>query len=131
MGWTDTDVLPRVREAHALIEAVVGYLEGKRVQPTTDEVREILRKLQEVAQAKAAVRNHRNESTLTIKLMTCGPPCQKYVAHTDVEQSESLPWQNGLTRLQTEEQRRETTGGHGLTQHAHIETLLGQMKVLA
>ncbi len=131
MGWTDTDVLPCVREVHALIVAVKGYLDGLRDQPTTDEVREILRKLEEVAQAKAAVRNHRNESTLTIKLIHCGPPCQAYVAHTDREHSQSLPWQNGMTRMQTAEERARACSGHGQTQHAHIETLLCQMKALA
>jgi hypothetical protein len=131
VGWTDTDVLPCVREVHALIVAVKGYLDGLRDQPTTDEVREILRKLEEVAQAKAAVRNHRNESTLTIKLIHCGPPCQAYVAHTDREHSQSLPWQNGMTRMQTAEERARACSGHGQTQHAHIETLLCQMKALA
>jgi hypothetical protein len=131
VGWTVTAVFPRVREVHALIVAVKGYLDVLRERPTTDEVREILRKLQEVAQAKTGVRNHLQPSTLTIKLMECGPPCQAYVAHTDPEHSKSLPWQNGLTRMQTPEERRGITGGHGLPPHAHIETLLCRMKTLA
>ncbi len=107
MGWRDADeVVARVREAHALIVDVKRCLVGVRLRPTTEEVRAILQKLEEVAGAKARVRNHRNESPLTMKLMACGPPCQKYVAYTDVEQSQSLPWQNGLMRLQTAEERR-------------------------
>ena len=116
-GWRDTDVLPRAREAHDLIVAL-------RDRPTTEEVRIILRKLQEVAQAQARVRNHRNESSLSMKLQACGPPFQAYVAYTDPEQSKDLPWQNGLTRMMTAEERR------GLPLQAHIQTLLLRMKTM-
>jgi hypothetical protein len=97
---------------------------GLRGRPTTEEVRGILLKLEEVAKTKAQVRMNRNESTLTIKLMKCGPPCQAYVTHTDPQHSKSLPWQNGMTRMQTAEERA------GLRPHAHIETLLSQMQAL-
>jgi hypothetical protein len=127
MGWTDTDVFPRVREAHELIVSVKRYLVSLRHRPTTEEVKAILQKLEEVAQAKAGVRNHRNTSTLTMKLMKCGPPCQAYVAYIDPEQSESLPWQNGLTRMQTAEER---IGGHRLPPQAHVQTLLLRMQKL-
>jgi hypothetical protein len=130
-GWHDTDVWERVQEAHALIVAVKGYLDGLRDRPTTDEVRAILEKLAAVADARAQVRNHREAATLTSKLTRCGPPCQAYVAHTDREHSQSLPWQNGMTRMQTAEERARACSGHGQPQHAHIETLLGQMKALA
>jgi hypothetical protein len=105
MGWRDaTEVVARVREARALVVEVKGLLDFG-LRPTTKEVRAILQKLQEVAAAKARVRNHRNESDLTMKLMACGPPCQKYVEYIDPEQSQSLPWQNGMTRMQTPAER--------------------------
>jgi hypothetical protein len=126
MGWQGTPVVSRVQEAHNLIVDVKGYLDAKRDRPTTEEVRAILSKLEEVADAKATVRNHRNPSTLIIKLMACGPPCQAYVAYIDPDQSHDLPWQNGLTRVRTEEER--TTHGHGRSKQAHIQTLLYRMK---
>ena len=124
MGWTDTDVFPRVREAHDLIVSVKGYLVSLRQRPTTEEVRAILHKLQEVARAHAQVRNHRDDSSLTMRLMACGPPCQAYVAYIDPEQSMSLPWQTGMTRMQTAEERR------GLPPRAHMRALLGRLEAL-
>jgi hypothetical protein len=124
MGWQDTDVFPRVREAHELIVEVKGYLVSLRPRPTTEEVRAILQKLQEVARAHAQVRNHRDDSSLTIRLRRCGRPCQAYVAYIDPEQSMSLPWQNGMTRMQTAEERR------GLPPQAHVQTLLLRMQKL-
>ncbi len=81
-----------MKEAHELIVGVKGYLEGNRPPPTTEEVRAILEKLAVVADARAQVRTHREATTLTMKLTKCGPPCQAYVAHTDREHSQSLPW---------------------------------------
>jgi hypothetical protein len=109
---------------------VKGYLEGKRERPTTDEVSEILRKVEVVADTRTQVRTHHEAPTLTMKLTRCGSPCQAYVAHTDPEHSLSLPWQNGMTRMQTAEERTRVCGGHGLRPHAHIETLLCRMKTL-
>jgi hypothetical protein len=117
MGWQGTEVVPRVREARNLIVAVKGYLDAKRDRPTTEEVRAILSKLEEVANASAKVSNHRNTSTLTIKLMACGPPCQAYVAYIDPDQSHDLPWQNGLTEIRK-----------GNMHTADVQTLLHRMK---
>ena len=60
-GWQDTDDKPRVREANALLESSKRYLNGSGLQPTVDDVRQILQKLEEVAKAKTQVRNHRDE----------------------------------------------------------------------
>jgi hypothetical protein len=94
-GWQDTDVKPRVREAHALLESSNSYLKGSGLQPTVDDVRAILQKLGEVAGAKARVRNHRNEPPLQQLLQKCGPPLKAYVDSIDPEKSDSLPWRNG------------------------------------
>jgi len=55
------------------------------------------------------------------------PSQTAYVAYTDPEQSQSLPWKNGLTRMQTAEER---TGKHRLPPQAHIQTLLLRMQKL-
>ena len=95
MGWRDTDVFPRVREAHDLIVDVKRYLLHHRSRPTTEEVRAILQKLEQVSGAKAQVRNHRDTWPLQRRLQNCGPPLKEYVDYIDPEQSESLPWRNG------------------------------------
>ena len=95
MGWQDTDTKPRVKEAHALLESSNRYLSGLGLQPTVDDVREILQKLQEVADAKVNVRNHRDEWPLQRRLQACGPPLKAYVDYIDPELSDSLPWRNG------------------------------------
>ena len=94
-GWQDTDVKPRVREANALLESSKRYLNGSRLQPTVDDVRQILQKLEEVVKAKTQVRNHRDEWPLQWRLQKCGPPLKAYVDYVDPEQSDSLPWRNG------------------------------------
>ena len=117
MGWTDTDVLPRVREAHELIVSVKRYLVSLRHRPTTEEVKSILQKLEEVATAKAMVRNHRDEWPLQRRLQACGPPLKAYVDYIDPEQGESLPWRNGW----------KTAVGNKI-HTADIQTLLHRMK---
>jgi hypothetical protein len=94
-GWQDTDVLPRVREAYAFLLSANKYLQGLGDEPTTAQVRDILRKLEEVADAKVRVRNHRGEWPLQRRLQKCGPPLKAYVDYIDPEQSDRLPWRNG------------------------------------
>ena len=119
MGWQNTDVLPRVREAHELIGSVKRYLVSLRGRPTTEEVTAILQKLEEVAGAKDQVSNHRDTWPLQRRLQACGPPLKAYVDYIDPEQSESLPWRNGWK-----------TTVEGMMHDADVSTLLRQMRQL-